>query len=136
MGILNQLDDALFDERIDSPFGMSRMGGEVQHQGGSGAPLSRPDKMKASQARRAAEARERNIALRNAQLRHKQYGTQDPVKIQAMQEAKRRHEAQMHMNQMQQQNSPPPSQQEMELRRRMGQTLQGRQQLQRQGVRY
>ncbi len=131
MGILNQLDDALFDERIDSPFGVSRMGGGVQHQGGSGAPLNQHDKMKALNAKRAAESKRRNLALRDAQQRHRQYGTQDPVQIQAMQEAKRIQAGQMHMNQMQQQNSPPPSQQEMELRRRMGQTLQGRQMLQR-----
>ena len=102
-----------------------------------------PSERRAEMARAAAEKRR---LLHQAQNNHRQYGTQDPILINIQKDrAAAHHQAmqnrQAHNQQINQKagNNMQQNQQEAAMReqiRIMSQTLQGRQELQRRGIRY
>lgn len=105
MGILGQLDDSLFDARQGTLFdgnSLPGLGGGFEQ--GSGAPVSQYHQQRQARERRHAESREKNIALRNAQMRGRQFGTQDPIQIKAMQQQQKNQQNAMHMEYLRRQN--------------------------------
>ena len=110
---------------------------------GSGFNGLTPQERRAAMAKRAAEERKR---LQQFQQNHQMYGTQDPILIniqkqQAAAQQQAMQNQQVRNQQMQQQaaNQMQQNQNQDAMREyihRMSQTLQGRQELQRRGIRY
>jgi len=80
-----------------------------------------------------AEAKKRQEALRQNQLRYREFGTHDPILIQQIKQRRAQQAMAMRNQQLQMQGrrNAIQQQQEADARRRMGQTLQGRQMIQR-----